>query len=35
MKHKFLDKYYIGEWNNGFPYGKGIMLEPEKFLYYG
>ena len=36
MKHKFLDKYYVGEWNEkGFPQGKGIMLKPEKYVYYG
>ncbi len=36
MKHKFYDKYYIGEWNEqGFPSGKGILLVPDNFLYYG
>jgi len=36
MKHKYLDKYYIGEWNkNGYPEGKGVMLEPESYIYYG
>jgi hypothetical protein len=35
MKHKFLDKYYIGEWQNGGPGGLGILLEPDYCLYYG
>jgi hypothetical protein len=36
MKHKYLDKYYIGEWNkNGYPEGKGVMLEPGSYIYYG
>jgi len=36
MKHKYLDKYYIGEWNAlGYPEGKGVMLEPETYIYFG
>jgi len=36
MKHKYLDKYYIGEWNTlGYPEGKGVMLEPETYIYFG
>ena len=36
MKHKFYDKYYIGEWNQeGYPQGKGALLVPDSFLYYG
>lgn len=36
MKHKFYDKYYIGQWNqDGYPEGKGVLLVPDTFLYHG
>ena len=36
MKHKCLDKYYVGKWNhNGEPEGLGVMFEPEQYIYHG
>jgi hypothetical protein len=36
MKHKFLDKYYQGKWNDrGEPEGLGLMYEPDHYLYHG
>jgi hypothetical protein len=36
MKHKYYDKYYVGQWNeNGFPEGRGVLLVPDSFIYHG
>ena len=36
MKHKYYDKYYVGNWNHeGYPEGKGVLLVPDTFLYSG
>lgn len=36
MKHKSLDKYYLGVWNQeGNQEGFGILYEPQSYFYYG
>lgn len=36
MKHKYYDKYYVGEWSqDGYPDGKGVLYVPDYFLYHG
>ena len=35
MRHKFENKYFIGDWNEGKPEGKGIFYEPNNILYDG
>lgn len=36
MKHKYLDKYYVGKWSaEGEPEGLGVMFEPDNYVYHG
>jgi hypothetical protein len=35
MKHKVENKYFLGNWNNGSPEGRGIVYEPGLVLYDG
>lgn len=35
MKHKLENKYFLGNWNNGAPEGRGIVYEPGIVLYDG
>ena len=35
MRHKFENKYFLGDWNEGKPNGKGIYYDPNNILYKG
>ena len=35
MKHKYAEKYFLGNWNDGKPVGNGIYYDPTTILYEG
>ena len=35
MKHKYENKYFMGDWNKGLPNGRGIYYDPEAIFYDG
>lgn len=35
MKHKITEKYFMGNWNEGTPEGKGLIYVPKIYIYEG